>query len=173
VERLHEMRSTLPVSVQTSAEHYGKSDDQTRAQIDRLMRLGYPHLSVQPDTMSAAAYARFFAGGICLQPYDRSDFADRASGVTLDALVAGCPVVTVSRTWMARLVERFEAGVVVEEPTAEALHAAVLKIIADYARYQRNARAGGETVRAENSCRPLVELLTEKTDCGARGAKPN
>jgi UDP:flavonoid glycosyltransferase YjiC (YdhE family) len=112
--------------------------------------------------MGAAEYARFFSGGICLQPYERSDFADRASGVTLDALVAGCPVVTVSRTWMAQLVERFDAGVVVDEPTPEALHAAVRRIVADYGRFQRVARAGGDTLRAEMSCAPLIELLRSR-----------
>jgi glycosyltransferase involved in cell wall biosynthesis len=162
VARLRDAQETLPVSVQISADHYAKSDARTRAEIDRLRGIGYPHLEVRPDTMSAADYARFFAGGICLQPYERSDFADRASGVTLDALVAGCPVVTVSRTWMARLIERFDAGVVVEEPTPEALHDAVRRTVGDYERFQRNARAGGERLRAEMSCAPLIELLRSR-----------
>lgn len=163
VEHLRDTQSTLPICVQVSAEHYGKLDEPTRIEIDRLTRLAYPHLTMQPQTMGAADYAGLFAGGICLQPYDRFEFADRASGVTLDALVAGCPVVTVSRTWMARLVARFDAGVVVEEPTPEALHGAVMKVVSDYARFQRNARSGGEAVRVENSCKLLVELLSGET----------
>lgn len=159
VVRLNQMRGRLPVLVQVSADHYEKSDPRTRAQVDRLVGTGYPHLTVQRKTMGAADYASSFSGGICLQPYDRSDFADRASGVTLDALAAGCPVVTPSRTWMARLVERFDAGVVLEDRTPEAMYDAIRRIVDDYARYQRNARAGGERLRAENDCAPLVELL--------------
>ena len=69
-------------------------------------------------TLTGDAYSAMFRGAICLQPYSRQDFADRVSGVTLDAFVAGAPVVALSGTWIARMVQRFKAGEVIEEPTA-------------------------------------------------------
>jgi glycosyltransferase involved in cell wall biosynthesis len=160
VAKLEEWQETLPVSVQVSGDYFDKLDAVARAEIHRLTGLRYPHLTVHPDTMSATDYAERFAGGICIQPYDRSEYADRASGVTLDALVAGCPVVTVSGTWMARLVNRFDAGIAVEEPTPSALREAIRRIIAEYPHYQRNARIGGETLRQEVSATALIDLLS-------------
>ena len=43
-------------------------------------------------------YAKQFDGAICIQIYDRSDFADRISGVTLDAFMAGSPIMTTAGT---------------------------------------------------------------------------
>ena len=83
----------------------------------------------------------------------------KMSAITLDSLSAGCPVVTVAGTSMAGLVERFQAGAVVDEPSPEALWNACQPLIADYPRYQENARLGGEQMRRENSWAPLVSVL--------------
>jgi len=56
-----------------------------------------------------ADYSALFRGRSGLQLYSRSDFADRISGVTLDALSHGSPIVTLPRDWMA-LVDEFGAG---------------------------------------------------------------
>lgn len=160
VAKLEEWQETLAASVQVSGDHFDKLDAAARAEIQRLTGLRYPYLSIHSDTMTATTYAECFSGGICLQPYDRGEYADRASGVTLDALVAGCPVVTVSGTWMAHLVNRFDAGIVVEEPTPSALREAIRRIIAAYPHYQRNARIGGETLRQELSATALIDLLS-------------
>jgi len=160
VARFAQQGESIPVSVQISADHYDKYDAATRADIDRLRTIAYPPLVVRSQTLSEAEYAGLFAGGICLQPYDRGEFADRVSSVTLDAFTAGCPVITVSRTWMARAVDRFGAGIVVEEASAGALHEAIAQVIADYPRYQANARAGAEVLRRENSWGRLIERLS-------------
>jgi glycosyltransferase involved in cell wall biosynthesis len=154
---------SIAVSVQVSADHYDKYDAVTRSDIDRLRGIPYPALMVRSQALSEGEYAALFAGGICLQPYDRGEFADRVSSVTLDAFTAGCPVITVSRTWMARAVERFDAGIVVEDPSAQALHEAITRVIADYPRYQANARSGADVLRRENSWGRLVERLNLAT----------
>ena len=150
---------SIAVSVQVSADHYDKYDAATRADIDRLRGMTYSPLMVRSQTLSEAEYAALFAGGICLQPYDRGEFTDRVSSVTLDAFTAGCPVITVSRTWMARAVERFDAGIVVEDADPQALQEAITRVIADYPRYQANARAAAEVLRRENSWGRLIERL--------------
>jgi len=162
VADLAQVQEALPISVQISGDHYDKLDAPTRAEIRRLAGLRYPYLSIHADTMAGAAYAEYFSGGICLQLYDRAEYADRSSGVTLDAMEAGCPVITVSGTWMARLVERFDAGIAVDQPTPCALRKAIRSILAEYSRYQRNARAGGRVVREEMSGASLIELLSRE-----------
>lgn len=149
----------IPVTLQVSAEHFGKHDAATQADIQRLRGLAYPHLRLLPETLDAAAYAGQFAGAICIQLYDRNDFADRVSGVTLDAFLAGSPIVATADTWMARMAERFGAGLAARSLTPPEVLAAVRAIIADYPAYQARARQAGAALREENNAAALYRAL--------------
>lgn len=163
VEALADSRSDIPVAVQASADHYDKLDPRSKSDLERLQGVRYPALRVYPDTLEGDAYADLFRGGICLQPYDREDFADRVSGVTLDALSAGCPVVATAGTWIARTVRRFDAGKVLEDLSPPAILSAVDAVRSDYARYRDNARAAGRSLQEENDAGKLYEALTRET----------
>ncbi len=151
---------TVPVSLQASPDHYDRYDARIRAEIDRLGKIGYPHLTVRAETLGAEDYADQFRGGICLQPYAAADFADRLSGVTLDALSRGCPVVTMKGTWMGRVVDRFDAGKTVAEAAPEALFAAAEEILREYGRYAANAAGAGGALQEELSARRLFDIVT-------------
>lgn len=159
VARLAEAGRDLPVVVQASGDHHGRYDPRTKADIARLEGVRYPHLRILRETLDGPPYADLFRGAICLQPYNRDDFADRISGVTLDALSAGCPVAATSGTWMARVAERFGAGRALDDPSASSLLEAVDGIRADYGRYQENAFRAGWTLQEENSARRLLSIL--------------
>lgn len=159
VDRMNEKRLTLPMSIQASADHYDKYEPRVRAEIDRLGKIGYPRLTVRHETLTGREYPEQFRGAICLQPYDPADFADRISGVTLDALTHGCPVVTLKGTWMGRVVDRFEAGKSIDGSTPDLLLAAVEEIVGDYARYRRNALLAGASLQQELSASRLFEIV--------------
>jgi len=159
VASLAEANRDVPVAVQASADHYDRYDPRTKADIARLEALRYPFLRIHRATLDPDAYAALFRGAICLQPYKSDDFADRISGVTLDALSAGCPVVATSGTWMARVIERFGAGLAVDDPSAPALLEAADAIRADYGRYRDNALRAGRALQEENSARRLLSEL--------------
>ncbi|MGB9151097.1 MAG: hypothetical protein WCB36_12710 [Burkholderiales bacterium] len=162
IDFLNNIKVNLAVKIQTSAEHYGKVDELARAEIRRLENIGYPPLIRQQTTLSMDAYRAMFEGAICLQPYDPDDFADRVSGVTLDALRAGAPVITTDRTWMADIVKRFDAGVVLQHRSAQSIHAAVETIRARYAEYQTNAFNAGLVLANENSAQHLMDAITAR-----------
>jgi glycosyltransferase involved in cell wall biosynthesis len=151
---------SIPVSLQTSPAHYDKYDEETSAALKQVPLIGYPQLSLTPETLASDAYFEMFHGGVCLQPYDAEAFADRISGITLDALSMGAPLVTLSGTWMARVVERFGAGVVIEKPEPELLLAAAQLIISDYPRFAACALRAGEALQREHSAGHLLGLLT-------------
>jgi hypothetical protein len=111
-----------------------------------------------------ADYADLFRGAICLQVYDRTEYADKLSGITLDAFAMGAPVLTLSRTWMATMVERFEAGVAVEEATCEAIYRAIQTICRAYDRYSANAVRAGDWLKKHNQWASLIGAL--KADSG-------
>jgi hypothetical protein len=158
VEFLARRKEKIPVTVQVSADHYGKVDAATREDIARLRSIGYAPLALVEETRSPEDYAALFPGSICLQLYNRADFRDRVSGVTLDALAHGAPIVALTGTWMAKLIESFGAGVAIEEPLPENLHGAVSKIIDGYAGFRDGAFQAGQA-QTQKSWDLLLDLL--------------
>ena len=158
VQRLASTGSDIPIAVQITPDHYGKYDEPTRADIARLGAIRYGPLTLIRSTPSPEEYAANFPGSICLQPYDAVEFADRVSGVTLDALAQGCPIVATAGTWTARMIQPFDAGIALPSPDAASVHAAVLSLRADYARYWANALAAAHA-REAKAWAPLLERL--------------
>ena len=161
VAYLHDNELNIPVTLQTSPEHYGKYDAKTKADILRLHAIAYPYLMLSPETLSKSEYAALFEGAICLQLYDTADFSDRISGVTLDAFSAGCPIVASAGTWIARMAQRFEAGEVVTDMSPQQVLSAVQHLISGYARYNQHAIEAGKTLQDENSAASLFSAITE------------
>jgi hypothetical protein len=159
VEHLHRSRSSLPVVVQTSSRHYGKTDPRIVAHLERLESVGYPNLQTWPQTLDGAAYGKQFEGAVCLQLYDRAEFADRVSVVTFDALSRGAPVVAFAGTWLGRLIERFGAGAALNDASPAALGEAVERIAADYARYSAAALEGGRVLQREFHASRLLDAV--------------
>ena len=160
VAYLHECGLQIPVLLQTSSEHYGKIDEATQADIRRLQGIKYPHLRLCPETLNRSEYAELFAGGVCLQLYDQSDFMDRISGVTLDAFSFGSPTVASAGTWIARMVQRFEAGVIVEDVSPPQVLAAAQSVIAEYAKFNKNALAAAKILQEEHNAAALFRALS-------------
>jgi len=151
VAELQRAGRSVPVSIQVSAEHYGKLEPAVQDDIERLQALRYPALELLTQPAAPAEFAALFRGAISVQPYDPEVFADRVSGVAIDALSAGCPIVVTAGTLAARMVERFDAGVVVDVRTPAALLAAIDTILADYAGYAARAAAAGRQLAQERS----------------------
>jgi len=160
VDLLQKTNSSIPVSLQSSAQHYDKADEAVIAGLERLESIDYPFLRQYEKTLEPADYGALFRGAICLQLYSRTDFADRISGVTLDALSHGSPIVALSGTWMARVVEEFGAGTVVEGTAPEVLLGAVTRLKENYGHYHRRACAAGLEVRKRHDARQLFQAIT-------------
>lgn len=159
VEHMSKLKLQIPFKLQNSPDHRGKYDDATKTDIDRLKKITYPCLQLFPETLSADEYANLYAGAICVQLYNTADFSDRISGVTLDALSAGSPIVTTAGTWIARIVQRFDAGLVIDSAEPEQALLAIQKIIADYPRYNENAYKAGLALQQENSADFLFKTV--------------
>jgi glycosyltransferase involved in cell wall biosynthesis len=159
VEEMQARGMKLPITVQTSAEAQHARDDEVAGLLERLRRSGYGGLELHAEPMSADAYRALFGGAVVLQPYRASDFADRVSGVTLDALGAGAPVVTTAGTWMARLIGAHEAGIAVADLGPASLLQAIETVLADHAGFAARARLASARVREAHSARTLIDAL--------------
>lgn len=162
IEHLCAKKERIPVLIQSSPEHYNKYDKQTKSDIARLEKCSYPFLEKRPATLPGQQYLEMFNGGISLQLYSRNDFADRISGVTLDSLSCGCPVIATSGTWTARTVSEYDAGIVVGQNSADQILAAIKNIMNDYGKYQQNAFKAGRDLQIKHHPRNLADKLFEK-----------
>ena len=104
----------VEVRIQASPTHWGDVRPEVAAELARLDAVGYAGLNRQDATLSDEEFRAFVRDGIALLPYDADMFRDRVSGVAVDALIEGSPVITSAGSWMAGLVEQFDAGLVVE-----------------------------------------------------------
>lgn len=159
VEHLATIKAEIPFYIQSSSEHLNKSELKTQQDIARLKQVKYPTLTICEKTLSESDYLNLFPGSICLQPYDAIDFSDRVSGVTLDSLMAGSPIITTANTWIARCVERFEAGIVLDSKTPNEMASALNKIIRNYDFYARNAKKASVILQSENDASQLLSSL--------------
>jgi hypothetical protein len=153
-------RPDLPVVLQTATDPNDRHDEPTRAALARLAAARSPALELRGETLDGKAYAELFGGAICLQPYDPLEFADRVSGVTLDAMSAGAPVVTIPGSWIARVVDRFGAGAVAASAAPGDLLQAVERVRAEYPRHRDAALSAGRILRGEHDARRLLEAIT-------------
>ena len=159
VEAMHLRGLTLPIVVQTSFEARHQYDGELSDAMDRLRRSNYAGLSLRDEAMDAAAYRALFDGAVVIQPYSAREFGDRVSGVTLDALAAGAPVVATAGTWMARLVSQFGAGVATGDLSADGLLRAVQTVLSDHAGFAARARVAAARVRSDHSARGLIDTV--------------
>ena len=162
VAHLQRCGSQWPITVQTVTEDRQHTDPALQAQLERLRGLGYRGLTLLDQALSPATYQALFSGALVLQPYRAQDFQDRVSGVTLDALRAGAPLVVSAGTWMARQVQGFDAGVATADLSAPGLLRAVETVLADHARFAANARQAAARVAARHSARALLDVVLQR-----------
>ncbi len=160
INLLNEANSKIPVTIQCSTTHKGIHGDEISSAINRLQDINYPFVNCLNDTLDRKDYQAMMKNSILIQPYDAKHFADRVSGVTLDALKAGSPVVVPANTWMARLVERFDAGVIVENNNdANQWMQAIQSVISRWEHYANNASLASEIILSEHSPEKMINWL--------------
>lgn len=159
VEDLARTQAELPMWVQASSTHQAKHEPEVLALIARLRQSAYAKLTLLENTLSPQDYQAMFSGAISIQPYSASDFQDRVSGVTLDALSAGCPVVVTANTWLGRIVTKHNAGVATDDLSPAGLRRAVQEVLVDYSAYSRRAAQAGGLLRHEHSAAEMMAAI--------------
>jgi hypothetical protein len=162
VEDLALSNASWPVWIQASATHQAQHGAAVLFQIDRLKRANYANLTLLGETLSPTDYRALFDGGISVQPYSEVDFQDRVSGVTLDALTAGCPVVVTAHTWLGRVVLEHNAGLAISDLSPRGLQQAVHEILLDYEAFSRRAFQAGQILQNKHSTVAMIQAVFHK-----------
>lgn len=110
--------------------------------------------------LDLGAYAMELRRTDCMMlPYRRASYFARISGVAVEAVTAGIPVIFTKDTWCENLVESCGAGLGVKDGDAVGLADAIEAIIADYGAYKSRADARAAVARRRHSAEDFVRRL--------------
>jgi FkbM family methyltransferase len=119
---------------------------------------------LRDESMSDEEFADFLASGdIVVLPYHAPDFAERTSGLVIDAMILGKPVVAYQGTWLGDTLQHFDTGVAVPHRDTSALCDAVLALSANLQDSRRRAREAGRRYFQTNSWSCLLDSVL--ADC--------
>jgi hypothetical protein len=101
----------------------------------------------------------FFKSDIAILVYDPSEFKMRTSGLAVEALCHGVPIVTNPGTWIADLVARTKSGIVASSSSAEDIHASIQALYQRYGYFSTNATLAGTTIIGRGAWTKLVKEI--------------
>lgn len=110
------------------------------------------HVELITAPMTSVQYDAAVAATDCmLLPYRRASYVARISGVAVEAVTAGVPLIYTKDTWMEDLVADVGVGIGVDDGDVEGIAAAIGAMVDGYARFRVAAVARAETARAAHS----------------------
>lgn len=119
-----------------------------------------PKVRFITDELSSEEYDAELYGADCLiVPYRRESYFARISGVAVEAVTAGIPVIYTTNTWCEDLVTKSGAGIGVPDGDPEALANAMRIMTRDIEKYSDAAKKAAQKARDENSAEAFAELL--------------
>ncbi len=133
-----------------------------QAAIDAFAREGLPHVTLLPEALSPERYAaELAAADVVLVPYWRDIYRARTSGVFLEAAAAGKVVITTRDTWMSDELERYGAGILIDDHDARSLAQAIRAAVRDRAGLCARAEAGRGDCLAIHSPMSLMRQVVD------------
>ena len=110
--------------------------------------------------LDSAQYDALLASTDCMVlPYRRSSYFARISGVAVEAVTGGIPVIATGDTWTADLVATSGAGIAVDDGDAAGLAAAMAELARDYPRWRAEAEAARAGAQAAHSGGEFLDKL--------------
>ncbi len=114
----------------------------------------------------------FMDSHVAVIPYLPKAFAKRTSGILIDAIYFGLPVVALPGTWLADTVADLGCGVVAQSATPAAIVEAVQTVLADLDAFQQRTTAAARTWFKNNSWSALAHsILDTETLCRDSAAR--
>ena len=160
VNMLKQHHEDIPLFIQAAPNHHNEFPADILPIIKQIQDTEYAHLKMPCTSLNSNDYLAQFSGGLCLLPYNIEVFADKVSGVTLDALAHGCPVIIQKGMHSANLVNQFQAGISLEHNNEEAWLVAIKTIICNYGSYQINCHKAFDFLsKAHHPARILETII--------------
>ena len=154
-------QENIPFRVQCSLSASGKSDKDCNKSVQSLKSNHLKNVTLLSSTLEYKEYLENFSGAIVLLLYDVESYGNKFSGICLDALCQGAPVITFDGTWLSEVTKRFEAGIVINSSHIDAIKTAIFEVITNYNTYQNNCFKAAEVLRHEHHPIHTLKLIHE------------
>ena len=119
-----------------------------------------PRVELIEQTMSSAAYDAAVARTDCmLLPYRRASYFARISGVAVEAVTAGVPVIYTRDTWNEDLVIDLGAGIGVADNDVKGLVEAIATMVDDFDQFSADAVARADLARRSHSPMAFASIV--------------
>lgn len=119
-----------------------------------------PRVTIIDRPMTSADYDAAIAATDCmLLPYQRSSYFARISGVAVEAVTAGIPVIYTRDTWCEDLVREVGAGIGVDDGDTAGFADAIAEMVAHYTDLRALARARAELAREAHAPHSFTNKL--------------
>jgi glycosyltransferase involved in cell wall biosynthesis len=119
-----------------------------------------PNCELLVETLSPEAYYRqLHQADVVLLPYWRSIYTARTSGVFMEALAAGKPVIATRDSWMSDQLATHGAGMLCDDRNPAVLARAIRQAAADLVPLSARARVSREQWLAQHNPRALVQAI--------------
>lgn len=130
--------------------------------IRELKELKTEKLRVFEEPMTKEEYLEALAkSSVVLLLYDKITYRTSFSGILLEAWAYGKPVITTSGTWLARQVEKYGGGVIVQSTEPEEVLKAIEEIRKNYEKYQNEALEAGKQLVQKHNGVELARLIKQ------------
>jgi hypothetical protein len=160
-DRYAQSQPELPMLVQTTGKRAGRHGAAEHAPLEQLEQCAWRGLHLDASAPNRDEYARRFSGALVLTPYDPVHFRDNVSGIALDALLHGAPIIATSGTWQARLVERFGCGVCMKTWSADCLQDSIEEAVRRWTDISDAAFGAAVELAAEHDPRHVIEAIAQ------------
>ncbi len=100
---------------------------------------------------------------VVVLPYLPPDFADRTSGLVIDALYAGAPTIVVRGTYLAEVAQKYGCGVVVDRGSAEEIAESVVELVERHQQRPWDFREAAKLYYRANSWQRLASELIKSS----------
>lgn len=101
---------------------------------------------------------------ILLIPYRKKAFEGRTSGIYVDALLLGKPMITIRETWMGSWTIQFKNGEIFPDGNVDGFEKALLQVGADYQKYQTNTIEAKHYWEELNGIKNFIHFLNTPTE---------
>ncbi|MEO1191384.1 MAG: glycosyltransferase [Pseudomonadota bacterium] len=135
----------------------------------------FPYVTLLDGHIEESAFIEAMRGSDAIVlPYLPPDFADRTSGIVIDALYAGAPTVVMRGTFLAEVVETYGCGRIIDEGRPEEVVAAIADILEAEAQAPQDLREGAKRYFRANSWQQMAqEVISSLPSASLPASQPN
>ena len=114
---------------------------------------------ISEDLNDEAYRSLLLNSDVIVIPYLAPQFTYRTSGIIVDAMLAGKPVITIEGTWLSDIVKRYKFGLSVKYFSPFSLMSAINTIRKNHRFFGPNAKSSFEKYNEQNSWANLVDEM--------------